>query len=115
MMDARIEQIRRARQTRVEHNDKVFIVRRPTYWEASLMAAEGGANQMDILTKFVVGWECFTDADLFPGGDTAPTEFSTELFTEWVQDNPEYWNPITSAISEEYRVYMERLEAAEKK
>jgi hypothetical protein len=114
-MDARAEKIRKARQTRVEHNGKVFVVRRPTYWEASLLAAEGGAHQMDILTKFVVGWERFTDADLFPGGDTAPAEFSSELFVEWAQDNPEYWNPITSAISDEYKAHKDRLEAAEKK
>ena len=114
-MDAKAERIRKGRQTRVEHNGKVFIVRRPTYWEASLLAENGEVHQMDVLSKFVVGWERFTDADLFHGGDTAPAEFSGELFLEWAQDNPEYWNPITSAIAQEYKAYKERMEGAEKK
>jgi len=111
-MDARVERRIRARQTRVEHEGKTFIVRRPTDWEVLDM---GEAKQMDLLEKFVDGWEGVTDADLFPGGDTAPAEFSKELFIDWIQDNPDFWSPITEAITKGYQAHADMLADAKKK
>jgi hypothetical protein len=111
-MDDRVERRIRARQTRVEHNGKTFVIRRPTDWEVFDM---GEIKQMDLLEKFVDGWDGFTDADLFPGGDTARAEFSKALFADWLQDNPDFWAPLSKAITKEYQSHATKVEDAKKK
>ena len=110
-----IERIRKARQTRVEVNGKIFLCRRPTDWEVYEIRTGVKNLQMDILEKFVVGWEGFTELDLVPGGDSTVAEFSKELFSEWVQDNPDFWAPLTAAITAEYSAHKLRKEDAAKK
>jgi hypothetical protein len=113
-MSGLIDRIRKARQTRVTVEGKTFIVRRPTDWEAYEMR-DGAVRQMDVLEKFVEGWENVTELDLVPGGGSIPAEFDRALFADWVQDNPKYWAPITSAILAEYEAHAAKLVEAEKK
>lgn len=112
MTDDRVARRIKARQKRVEHKGKVFIIRRPTHWEVLEM---GQVKQLDLLERFVDGWEGFTDADLFPGGDTAPAEFSKELFLDWIQDNPDLWPVLTKAITTEYETHVGKVAGTKKK
>lgn len=111
-MDDRVERRIRARQTRVEHNGKTFVIRRPTHWEVLDLS---NIKQLELLEKFVDGWDGVTDADLFPGGDTAPAEFSKELFADWLQDNPDLWPVLSGAIIKEYENHAERVAETKKK
>ncbi len=109
-----IERIRAARQTRVEHAGKTFIVRRPTDWEAYEMRS-GSVKELDLLEKYVDGWENITELDLVPGGSSDPVEFDRALFTEWIQDQTEFWAPLIGAITAEYQAHALRQAESEKK
>ena len=113
-MSSLIERIRKARQTRVTVDGKTFIVRRPTDKEAYEMSSSK-SQQMDLIERFVEGWEGITELDLVPGGGSIPVEFDRDLFVEWVADQPKYWGELTSAITKEYTAHAEKLVEAEKK
>jgi hypothetical protein len=113
-MSSLIERIRAARQTRVTVEGKTFIVRRPTDWEFAEMRKRE-VLQMDILERFVEGWEGVTELDLVPGGDASPVEFDKDLFAEWVADQDQYWTPITDAVVNEFIAHRKRLGETEKK
>lgn len=112
-MNSLIERIRKARQSRVTVEGKTFTVRRPTDWEAYEMRKD--TREMDVLEKFVEGWEGVTELDLVPGGDATPAEFSKELFAEWIQDHPDFWAPIIGAITSGYQTHAENLSDTGKK
>lgn len=110
-----IERMRRGRQTRVEHEGKVFICLRPTDWQVAVLTAAGDVKQMDLIEKFVIGWEGFTELDLFPGGGATVVEFDPALFSEWAQDRPELWGILSLAITGEYQAHKQRQEESAKK
>jgi hypothetical protein len=110
-----ISQIRKARQTRVEHDGKVFIVRRPKDSEYAEIRKRPEVSYMEFLERFVEGWENFSELDIVPGGDATPVEFHKELFLEWVADKADFWLPLYKAIVEEYISHCESLAEAEKK
>jgi hypothetical protein len=93
---------------------KTFIFRRPTDWEAHEMQGVD-VRQMDVLEKFVEGWENVAELDLVPGGDATSAEFDRALFADWVQDNPKYWLPLCSAIVAEYESHAAKLVESAKK
>ena len=115
MSGSLIERIRAARQTRVEHDGKLFTVSRPTDWEVYEMSINGKNQQLDVLEKFVCGWENFTEQDLVPGGNATAVLFDKTIFREWVADHPEFWTPITTGITTEYLAHKERQLLVEKK
>jgi hypothetical protein len=114
-MASLVERIRKARQTRVTHEGKTFIVSRPTDWQVFEISRTGKSTQMDVLESYVVGWEGFAELDLVPGGDATVVPFDKELFSEWAQDHPEFWSPLTAAITAEYTAHKEKQEEAAKK
>jgi hypothetical protein len=114
-MNPLIEKIRKARQTRITVDGKTFIVRRPKDWEAYEISVSSNSRQMDLLERFVEGWEGVTEADLVPGGDSSPVEFDRELFAEWISDQPKLWPELIEAITKEYAAHSAKLVEAEKK
>lgn len=105
-----IDKIRKARETGIEAGGYKFTIRRPTDEEAIHF---GKSGLLDIVKKFVIGWE-MTELDIIPGGDGSPVKFDAELFSEWVADQPEVWEPLGTAILDAYKTHSEKRVSAEK-
>lgn len=105
-----LDKIRKARETGVEAGGRKFTIRRPTDEEAMQF---GKSGLLDIVKKFVIGWE-LTELDLIPGGDGVAVKFDPELFSEWVADQPEVWEPLGTAILNAYKAHTDKRDAAVK-
>ena len=68
---------------------------------------------LDMLRECVVGWD-LRYLDLYPGGDPVPAVFTPELWSDWLDDNPDLWAPLGEALLAIIRAHHEALEAAEK-
>ena len=111
-MSALAEKLRRARQSRIEIDGRKFVITRPTDADA---ASLGGMTMVEIICRFVVGWDGMTELDLgLPGGTGAPVDFSADVFGEWIVDQPQCWAPMAEAIVGAYKAHAEKREAAEK-
>lgn len=108
-MPSLIERLRAARRTRIPSRGKVFLARRPTALEMAELRG-GQIRQGDLITRFVIGWESISEADLVPGGGPDPVEFESALFGEYIADHPEHWEALVTGIRAEYDAYEERLE-----
>lgn len=104
-----IERIRAARQTRVSSHGKTFVVRRPTPLEMLEMRGRG-VQQSEVITRFVTGWEGFSEMDLVSGGGPDPAPFDPALFAEHIADHPEYWDDIVKAVLDGYQSHEAALE-----
>lgn len=109
MAKSLIDRIRAARQTTVESNGKTFIVRRPTLLEIVDMRGKQ-INQGEVITRFVVGWGGFNEIDLVPGGGPEPVPFEPVLFSEYIADHAEHWEPIVNAVLTSYQDYQAKTE-----
>lgn len=103
-----IDKIRKSRETQVEAAGRKFTIRRPTDEEA---LAFGKSGLLEIVKKFVIGWE-LNEIDIIPGGDASAVPFDAELFAEWVADQPEVWEPLGTAILEAYKAHADKREAS---
>jgi len=102
-----IDKIRKSRETQALACGHNFTVRRPTDLEVSVLRGTT-IKQGDLLEKFVTSWD-LKEVDIIPGGDGAPVPFSTELFMEWVADQPDVWGPLSSAILTAYESHQTKL------
>ncbi len=104
-----------SRRSRVKWKDKVFVITRPKPYQIHEMVSTGKDKQMDVFERFVIGWEGFTALDLYPGGDNTKIPFDTELFIDWVEDNPDCWAALTKAITEASENYQKKIKQTKKK
>lgn len=109
MSQALIEQLKKARQVRVESGDVVFIITRPTDLDLAL-AARVDLSERSVFSKYVVGWEKVTEKHILGSGDNALIDFDLALFLTWIEDHPEHWLPITTGIKDAYTAHKLRLE-----
>jgi len=109
-MSALADKIRRARETQVEAGGYVFTIRRPTDAEAMSL---GKASVMDLVTRFVVGWN-LKEIDLIPGGSPVDAPFDGDAFGEWVADQPETLSVLAAAIVDAYKAHSAKRSEAEK-
>jgi hypothetical protein len=107
-----IEKIRATRISPVTVGKYTFTIRRPTDIERITLA---GTTHIDILKKFVVGWAGVQEIDLVPGGTDITVPFDSELFVEWVSDQPGMWAPIIDGVLDAMRLHDERRLETEKK
>ena len=111
-MSALAEKLRRARRSRIEIDGRKFVITRPTDADA---ASLGGMTMVEIICRFVVGWDGMTELDLgLPGGTDAPVEFDADVFGEWIVDQPKSWPELSRAIVGTYKAHCEKRAAAEK-
>lgn len=110
MSKALIEKMRRARERTVPAGSHNFTIRRPTVADAERM---NGKPPLEWLGKFVVGWD-LKESDLDAGGTDQPQPFDADVWAEWVEDQPEIWEPLTLAILALYREQRGLEEEAEK-
>lgn len=110
MSKALIDKIRRARESGVSADGRTYTVRRPTDAEALEMQ---GKAPLEFVRRFVVGWNV-TEADLVPGGGSEVVPFSADLWCEFVEDRPQIWEPLATAILEGYTAHVKQREVDEK-
>jgi hypothetical protein len=79
------------------------------------MVKMSGESRDEFLKKFVVDWKGVKEIDLIPGGDPFDVPFDSELFYEWLSDNPKFWEPIINGIIESYRAHETKRIDNEKK
>lgn len=94
------EKIRKSRESTVDIDGKAWAIRRPTDEEAAQISANGD-GLLAIVKRFVIGWP-LTELDLVPGGTGASVPFDSEVFAEWVADQPDLWTPLGTAILDAY-------------
>lgn len=110
MSKALIEKLIRARERVVEAGGHKFTIRRPT--DADALAMQERAP-LDFVRKFVVGWN-LAEIDLVPGGAPEPVPFDADLWSAWVGDHPELWEPLATQIVNDYAKHVEEREGVEK-
>jgi hypothetical protein len=109
-MSALADKIRRARESTIEAGGHSFTIRRPTDAEAMSL---GDASVMDLVQRFVVGWN-LKEIDLIPGGSPVAAAFESDAFTEWVSDQPDVIGTLSTAIVSAYKTHAEKRGDAEK-
>jgi hypothetical protein len=107
-----IDKIRKAREVGVEVNGKSFTIRRPTDEEA-LRIGRDNADMLAIVKIFTIGWN-LAEIDVIPGGTDVKLPFESELFAEWISDQPEMWEPLAVAIMNAYKAHADKRESAVK-
>jgi hypothetical protein len=106
-----IQKLRQARQTWATVGRFGFLIQRPTALEGAELA---GASPVEKLRACVVNWRGITEQDLVPGGAADPVPFDSDLFAEWVSDQPEILTGITEAITAAILAHQARRQALEK-
>ena len=105
-----IDKRHKARESVVAAGGHAYTLRRPT---AAQLARLSDGSRLDMLRECVVGWD-LRYLDLYPGGDPVPAVFTAELWSDWLDDNPDLWAPLGDALLALIRAHHEALEAAEK-
>ena len=110
MSKALVEKLKKAREFGVTVGGNTFTVRRPT--DADVINIPG-ANVLDYVHRFVVGWD-LTEWQVIPGGGPELVPFDADLWAAWVDDRPDVWEPLGKALLDAYRVHAEEREADRK-
>ena len=109
MSKSLIDRIKAARQTRVTSHGKTFIISRPTDLDMMDLRAKD-VKQGDLITRFVTGWDGFTELDLVSSGGPDPVAFDAALFAEYIADHPEHWDTIVNSVIDGYKAHQEAVE-----
>jgi len=115
MSDALIQRLRNSRKVTVKVGKFKFIARRPTDGEASELRKNGlDRNTLHVAREFVTGWEDVTEADVVPSGGPDAVPFYRQLWHEWCDDRPDFWEPIWNAVMDAYVLHAKNRKDAEK-
>lgn len=109
-----VDKLRRSRESVVEADGHKFTIRRPTEAEQATVFGENKVTALELVRLFVVDWD-LNEIDLIPGGNPTPAPFDSELWAEYVNDKPELWNPISTAVVDSILKHREKVEGAVKK
>lgn len=110
-MSARSKQFEAIDNFRLEVEGHTYTLRRPTPAEAIGLADSTG---LDLVHRFVVGWD-HTELSLgFPGGTDRPEPFDADLWVAYVDRHPVLWKPLAESILDAYAVRRTALEDAAK-
>ena len=110
MSSALIAKLRKAREFAVEVGGFKFTARRPTDVDAIELV---GIAPVDFVKRFVIGWN-LTELDVIPGGGPEPVPFDQDLWSEWISDRPDLWEPLAVPIMDAYKRHVDEREAAAK-
>ena len=107
-----IDKIRKAREVTIDADGHTFTIRRPTDEEALALRGDE-ITLVSIVKRFTIGWN-LQEIDLIPGGVPVAVPFDYDLFSEWVADRPEVWEPLGNGILDAYRAHSEKRSEAAK-
>jgi len=105
------DKIRAARQSTITVDGHVYTLRRPTDAEAMTL---GSGTALDLVNRFVTGWDHTGISLGIPGGDPTPATFDAETWAEWVADQPQLWGQLSDAILASYTRHRQAREDTEK-
>lgn len=71
-----------------------YTIRRPTAYQR-MRLSEG--TWLNFARACVVDWD-LTYLDLHPGGDPNKAEFDQAVWNDWLDDNPQMWDPLIYAV-----------------
>lgn len=113
MSQSLINKLRKARQSTIEVGEFKFKITRPTDLEIVEMRGKN-IVQREIMGRYVIGWEGVTELHITADGTSESVAFSPELFEEWIADQPTLWEPICTAIVNNYKEHEARQAEAAK-
>jgi hypothetical protein len=87
-----------------------YTHRRPT---AAHMAKLADGTRLELVRECVVDWD-LKHLDLYPGGDPVACPFDADLWSDWLDDNPEIWSPLADAITQQITQHREAVTEAAK-
>lgn len=102
-----LEKLLRSREFGVTAGGHTFVVRRPTDADALVMQ---GKQAIEFVKQFVVGWD-LVELDVIPGGGPEKVPFDAELWSAWIVDQTELWEPLAMAILDAYSAHVKSREA----
>jgi hypothetical protein len=100
----------RAREQQKNVGGHSYTLRRPT---AAQLARLADGTRLEMLRECVVGWD-LKQIDLIPGGDPTPAEFDSGLWSDWLDDSPDIWEPLISALLDQIKAHHAKVEDAGK-
>ncbi len=106
-----VEEIRKAREMKVEAGGFTFVIRRPTALE--MIELQNQPRGRAIL-PFVIGWEGVKEIDVVPGGDPHPLSFDADVCAEWLTDRLDLLAPVADGVFAAFKAHEDRLEDAKK-
>ena len=109
-----VDKLRKARESQVEVDGHQYTIRRPTEAEQAELFGDRKITGIEIVRSFVVAWD-LNEIDLIPGGSPVPVQFSAELWSEYVNDKPELWQPLSQAIIDAITQHRKKVDGAVKK
>lgn len=101
-----IDKLRKSREFQVPAGSHTFTVRRPTDADVALLRSPA---PLDFVNRFVIGWD-LKELDVIPGGGPDAVAFDALLWSEWVADRPQLWEPLAEAILGAYKTHAEARE-----
>jgi hypothetical protein len=112
-MSALADKIRKARQFSKEVAGWKLTLRRPTDEEAATLFRDD-LSPIDIAKRFVIGWAGVNEQDIVSGGSDQPAQFDADTWAAVIEDRPEMWQPITTAVVEAWSAHNDEREARAK-
>jgi len=106
--------MRKARESRVKVGAVTLTIRRPTDMDALDLSFSSTREAIVGVSRFVVDWSGMNEIDLVPGGTSEPVPFDDEIFVEWIQDKPQYWEDLIKGVRDSYHNYRKKLETETK-
>jgi hypothetical protein len=110
---ALVDKLRAMRELQVEVGGHKFTVRRPSDAERMQWLTGDGMTPVDLIHKCVVAWD-LKEVDLVPDGGAVPAVFSSDLFLEYIQNQPDLWGPLSDAIITAIKDRVAQIESAKK-
>jgi len=114
-MHSLVQKMRESRQIRVDVSGMVFLAMRPTDIQAAKFHRNiNGLNLDDGAKECVYGWENVKASDIMPKMSDDIIDFKEALWREWIDDNSDLWEPISTAVISAYSDAKKEKTSAEK-
>lgn len=101
-----------SREQQVTAGGRVFTIRRmadlPLARLREKHRGDAGAFLVDLVRESVVDWQ-MDEQSLFAGGGDSPVAFDAEVFAVWVDDQPETFNDLVTAVLDQLNRHREQL------
>lgn len=99
-----LDKLKKSRQSNVNAGGHTFTIRRLNDFDIGEIMQDGGkVNPRTLLRTCVVDWPGMTELKLgIPGGTDIPVPFDPLLFSEWVAEQKDVWQPLSKLIWKQY-------------